>query len=77
MAYNGNMAVKETQPTDNPGLRLYRPKTLAERWDMSLSTIYKLISAGELEATRVGRSVRISDAQAKRFLERAGILEAA
>ena len=38
---------------------LFRVKVAAEKLDISVSQAYNLISRGELEAVRVGRSLRV------------------
>lgn len=49
------------QPPDKPALGklMYRVKEAAWRLDVSTSQAYNLINRGELEAVRVGRSVRV------------------
>jgi excisionase family DNA binding protein len=42
----------------------------ANYFGVSLSTIQRLISARELEAIKVGRSVRISEKAIKTFMDR-------
>jgi len=43
---------------------------LAERWDVSPRTVQRQIKSGALRARRIGRLVRISDADAEDFLNR-------
>lgn len=40
---------------------VYRPSELAERFDVHVTTIYRLIASGELPAYRVGRCLRVPD----------------
>lgn len=37
----------------------YKAPELATRWKISVRHLYRLISAGELQVTRIGRSLRI------------------
>lgn len=64
---------KQINSPENVQPILYRPRTLAAEWDMSVTMIYKLIAAGQLEAVNVGRSKRIPREAAKRFLRAAGV----
>jgi excisionase family DNA binding protein len=43
---------------------------VAERWELSRRTVERLIKSGALRAHRIGRLVRISDADAEDFLQR-------
>lgn len=38
---------------------LYRPRTVAEMADLSVSQVYKLIENGTLRSVRIGKSVRV------------------
>ena len=38
---------------------LYRPRTVAEMADLSVSQVYKLIENGTLKSVRIGKSVRV------------------
>jgi excisionase family DNA binding protein len=62
--------------TDRPSTRRNRRAgnlrsidELAERWDVSPRTVRRQIKSGALRAHRIGRLVRISDADAEDFLE--------
>jgi excisionase family DNA binding protein len=62
--------------TDRPSTRRNRSAgnlrsidELAERWDVSPRTVRRQIKSGALRAHRIGRLVRISDADAEDFLE--------
>jgi excisionase family DNA binding protein len=47
------------------GTRLYRVKAVAEMFDVSVSTIYRAIEAGQLQALRIGSgkgAVRVPEA---------------
>jgi excisionase family DNA binding protein len=43
------------------GTRFYRVKAVAERYDVSPATIYRAIQAGELDALKIGGTLRIPD----------------
>jgi excisionase family DNA binding protein len=47
---------------------LYSIGELAERWDVSSRTVQRQIKSGALRAHRIGRLVRISEADAEDFL---------
>jgi excisionase family DNA binding protein len=63
----------QTNSPENVRQVLYKPKSIAAMWDMSLSQVYKLIAAGQLEAVNVGRSKRVPREAAERFLRAAGV----
>lgn len=44
-------------------------KEVARRWRVSHMTIYRLLAEGSLEHTRIGRQIRIDEAEADRFIE--------
>lgn len=41
---------------------LYRPRTVAQMADLSVSQVYKLIENGTLKCVRIGKSVRVTAA---------------
>ncbi|MEV8438997.1 helix-turn-helix domain-containing protein [Actinosynnema sp. NPDC051121] len=45
----------------NEGTRMFRVKAVAEMFDVSVHTIYRAIKAGELDALKVGGSIRIPE----------------
>ena len=45
----------------------YSPAELAERWGVSVKTVYRLIETAELQATRIGGQHRISRAEVARY----------
>jgi excisionase family DNA binding protein len=45
----------------NEGTRFYRVKAVAERYDVSLATIYRAIETGKLDALKIGVALRIPD----------------
>lgn len=47
---------------------LYTPEEIAQKLKLSKYTIYELIKRGDLEAHRIGRSLRISDSQLAQYL---------
>jgi len=59
-----------------PDRLLFRVKVAAEKLDISVSQAYNLISRGELEAVRVGRSLRVP-AKALEKIAAAGGVQAA
>lgn len=50
--------------------RLLRVQEVAEAMRVSNMTVYRLIQAGELVATRVGRSYRIRERDVEAYLAR-------
>ncbi len=48
---------------------IYTPETIAEKMQVAVRTVYKLIKSGQLPATKVGRQYRISDDQLDRFMK--------
>lgn len=51
---------------------LYTPEELGEILKISKYTVYEMIKRGDLEAHRIGRSLRISEQQLDRFLKKQG-----
>lgn len=51
------------------GTRYYRVSTLAETFDVSPATIYRAIRAGQLDAVRIGGSVRVPAYAVAAFVE--------
>lgn len=49
---------------------LYTPEELAEKLKLSKYTIYEMIKRNEIEAHRIGRSLRISEGQLQDYLLR-------
>lgn len=39
---------------------LYRPRTVAQMADLSVSQVYKLLANGTLRSVRIGKSVRVT-----------------
>lgn len=54
---------------DEAGNRFLTVAEVAEELRVSTMTVYRLIKAEELPATRVGKSLRIRTADVERFLE--------
>jgi excisionase family DNA binding protein len=48
--------------------RLHRLGTVLEQTSLSRSAIYREIKAGHLKVVKIGRSVRVSEAELKRFI---------
>lgn len=53
------------------GTRYLRVSTLAEMFDVSPATIYRAIRNGQLDAVRIGGSVRVPESALAGFVERA------
>lgn len=49
-------------------MKLNRVSEVAETLALHKISIYNLIAAGEIKATRIGRSVRVSDQELDRFI---------
>lgn len=49
-------------------MRLNRVVEVADILAVHKMKVYQMISSGELKATRIGRAVRISDAELERFV---------
>jgi excisionase family DNA binding protein len=58
-------STRRNQPAGN----LHSIDELAERWGVSTRTMRRQIKSGALRAHRIGRLVRISDADAEDFLK--------
>ena len=56
--------------TTSAGQRLLRVREVADVMRVSTMTVYRLIQAGDLVATRVGRSYRIWDSEVDAYLQR-------
>jgi excisionase family DNA binding protein len=54
---------------NRPAGNLHSIDELAERWGVSTRTVRRQIKSGALRAHRIGRLVRISDADAEDFLK--------
>ena len=52
--------------------RMFRVRAVAEMLDVSVNTIYRAIEAGELDALKVGKSLRIPAKALDTYLERCG-----
>ncbi len=50
--------------------RFLTVQEVAEQMRVSNMTVYRLIKAGELAATRVGRSYRLREAEVDKYLRR-------
>ncbi|MBW4719640.1 helix-turn-helix domain-containing protein [Saccharothrix sp. SC076] len=48
---------------------MYRVKAVAEMFDISPHTVYRLIKAGELDALKVGGSIRVPESALAVFRE--------
>jgi excisionase family DNA binding protein len=57
---------RRNRPADD----LHSIDEVAERWGVSSRTVQRQIKSGALRAHRIGRLVRISDADAKDFLRK-------
>ena len=51
--------------------RLLTPQQVAERLQLSLRTVRRLIADGKLRVFRLGRAVRIAEADLEQFLDQA------
>lgn len=47
---------------------LHKLNVVTERTALSRSTLYRLIQAGHLNAVHVGKALRVSEAELRRFL---------
>jgi excisionase family DNA binding protein len=54
---------------NRPSSDLQSIDELAERWGVSTRTVHRQIKSGALRAHRIGRLVRISEADAEDFLK--------
>jgi excisionase family DNA binding protein len=55
--------------TEQP--RLHKLEVFLQRTDLSRSTAYREIALGHLKATRIGRTLRISEAEICRYISAA------
>jgi excisionase family DNA binding protein len=53
--------------------RLLTVQEVAERMRVSNMTVYRLIQAGDLRATRVGRSYRLREGDVETYLSRSAV----
>lgn len=51
----------------NEGTRFYRVKAVAERYDVSVHTIYRAIKAGQLDAYKIGGAIRVPEQSLRVF----------
>ena len=56
--------------------RLYRVKNVADLVDVSLSTVYRAIESGQLDALRIGTAVRVPGTALARWLDACGHTDA-
>lgn len=63
------MTNRNPTPRNRPPSNLHSIDELAERWGVSTRTVQRLIKSGVLRAHRIGRLLRISDADAEEFLK--------
>lgn len=61
--------MSETGPTGRRLPRLYAVRQITEQTGLPASTVYDLIAEGELQAVRIGRSVRVDERDFLRWLE--------
>ncbi len=54
---------QDTRPT------LLKLTVVTERTALSRSTLYRLIHAGHLNAVRVGKALRVSESELRRFVD--------
>lgn len=69
-----------TSMPDEKKDKLLRVAVLAKRWDVSVSTIYRLIESGDLKSTTVGvkKGIRVYESSAVKFeAQRSALAEAA
>ncbi|HLL68858.1 MAG TPA: helix-turn-helix domain-containing protein [Micromonosporaceae bacterium] len=57
-------------PVEAPPKLAYRPETAAKMLDIGRTTLYSLMSSGELETIKIGRARLIPAAALDRFIER-------
>ena len=53
-------------------MEIYKTKDIAEKLDIHITTVRKLINAGELKAKKVGKGYRITENQLREYLEGEG-----
>ena len=56
-------------PVDS-STKLFTVVTIAEEWQCSVSHIWNTIAAGELKTIKMGRSTRITHAEARRYISK-------
>ncbi|WP_268239369.1 helix-turn-helix domain-containing protein, partial [Longimycelium tulufanense] len=49
------------------GTRVFRVKAVAEMFDVSVSTVYREIKAGRLDAYKIGNAIRIPEEALRAF----------
>jgi len=54
---------------------LYTPEELASKLKLSKYTIYEMIKRGDIEAHRIGRSIRVSQSQLDLYMKGTGKIE--
>jgi len=62
--------MKTTLSRDHAMEQYYTVKEIAEMLKVTMKTIYRIIEAGELPAARVGKSLRISETNLKKYLDK-------
>ncbi|WP_311519596.1 helix-turn-helix domain-containing protein [uncultured Actinomyces sp.] len=60
--------LKQSYMKDVRGMNAYTVKQAAECLQVSIKTIRRLINAGEINAVRIGRCVRITQSELERFM---------
>jgi excisionase family DNA binding protein len=54
-------------------MTLMTPEQARQRLSLGRNTIYSLLRSGSIRAVRVGRAIRISDAEIERFISQGGV----
>ena len=62
------LAIFEKGREPRNAFKLHTKQSLANYFGVSLSTIHRLIRTGEIKTFHVGRSVRITDEEVKKFI---------
>ena len=60
---------KKNKPLEIAGVRLYTVKEIAKAMEVEEQTVRRYIKKGFLQSKKIGRSIFITEAQLKEFIE--------
>ena len=67
---------KDFSEANSPLPRLHKLESVAERVGLSRSAIYREISAGRLKIVKIGRAVRVTEAEIVRYINSLPVVNA-
>lgn len=62
------MKMKKHQLTSATSENLFTLKQVAEKWQVSLRSVQRLVGANKLKVVRIGRNVRVTESELERVI---------